>query len=499
MKAFNTSLSVAALSLIALPATAEITAQELWADWQAMSAFLNNGMTAEVSETANGLVLRNLTMRPDVGEDASTEMQFEQIELIETGSGGVEIVVSQPYRSVVETQTLTETLVVEMLASFDGLDVMATGSPNNITYMYTLDGMTYSVTQLSGPSGASPTVSMVMTTEGFETTYTVNGPLPDRTFTSSIVADSIELEADVTPTEDEPAELKVTGQIDGLSGTSDGSMQAVQAYLQSFSNTSGAGSDGASFDGSFTYDSAEVVAQAGDTSFDFSMRGGNSGGTLDFDFTASSLFYGFTTTEPQVSYSGSDVPFPVEARAASSAFAIEIPVAQQPEPSDVALQIDYTDLVVNEAVWATFDPGQAIPRDPATLRLDISGLVQMTTSIMASDPAAFAGPPGELRSLSLNQLLVAAAGAELTGEGAVDFVPGTFPPQPVGNVNLSLSGLNTLLDRLTAAGLLPAEQASMARAMTGMFAQPGAGPDTLETTIEFLPGGGVTANGFPLQ
>ncbi len=31
------------------------------------------------------------------------------------------------------------------------------------------------------------------------------------------------------------------------------------------------------------------------------------------------------------------------------------------------------------------------------------------------------------------------------------------------------------------------------------FAIPGAGPDSYTSTIEFLPGGGITANGVPLQ
>jgi hypothetical protein len=39
----------------------------------------------------------------------------------------------------------------------------------------------------------------------------------------------------------------------------------------------------------------------------------------------------------------------------------------------------------------------------------------------------------------------------------------------------------------------------MARGMLGMFAIPGAGPDSYTSTIEFLPGGAITANGVPLQ
>jgi hypothetical protein len=39
----------------------------------------------------------------------------------------------------------------------------------------------------------------------------------------------------------------------------------------------------------------------------------------------------------------------------------------------------------------------------------------------------------------------------------------------------------------------------MARGMLGMFAIPGTTADSYTSTIEFLPGGGITANGMPLQ
>jgi hypothetical protein len=62
-----------------------------------------------------------------------------------------------------------------------------------------------------------------------------------------------------------------------------------------------------------------------------------------------------------------------------------------------------------------------------------------------------------------------------------------------------LSGGNALLDTLQGAGIVPIEQLAMVRGMLGAFARPGATPDTLESTIEFTEGGGITANGVPLQ
>jgi len=94
---------------------------------------------------------------------------------------------------------------------------------------------------------------------------------------------------------------------------------------------------------------------------------------------------------------------------------------------------------------------------------------------------------------------VSFGGAELTGSGDVDFAPGQMIPMPVGAVDLSLTGANTLIQSLSEGGILPPQQAGMARGMLGMFALPGAGPDSYTSTIEFLPGGAITANGVPLQ
>ena len=62
-------------------------------------------------------------------------------------------------------------------------------------------------------------------------------------------------------------------------------------------------------------------------------------------------------------------------------------------------------------------------------------------------------------------------------------------------MNLALSGGNTLLDTLVGMGLLPEEQAMGARLMSGLFARPGDGPDTLVSTIEMKEDGSILANG----
>jgi hypothetical protein len=151
------------------------------------------------------------------------------------------------------------------------------------------------------------------------------------------------------------------------------------------------------------------------------------------------------------------------------------------------------------------DPMAQLPRDPATLILDISGMARLLADIL--DPAVAEQPeavPAELHALDLNELQLTFGGAELTGEGGFTFDNGdlvTFDgfPKPLGQVKLKLTGGNGLLDRLIAMGVIPEEQATGFRMMAGLFANAGPGEDELNPTIEVREDGGLYANGQRLR
>jgi hypothetical protein len=104
---------------------------------------------------------------------------------------------------------------------------------------------------------------------------------------------------------------------------------------------------------------------------------------------------------------------------------------------------------------------------------------------------------------SINDLRLSLAGAELTGEGALeldntDLTTYDGMPKPVGKINLALTGGNTLIDRLVELGLVPEEQAMVARMTMGMFMVP-TGEDSLKSELEFTEEGNLFANGQRLK
>jgi hypothetical protein len=117
---------------------------------------------------------------------------------------------------------------------------------------------------------------------------------------------------------------------------------------------------------------------------------------------------------------------------------------------------------------------------------------------MQGDPT-----PGEINSLELTQLTVKAVGAEIGASGGLTFDNAdlaTFGgvPAPTGAINVTIKGVNALIDNLIAMGLLPEDQAMGARMMLAMFTRPGAEPDEVTSVIEFKDGG-LFANGQQLQ
>ncbi len=231
-------------------------------------------------------------------------------------------------------------------------------------------------------------------------------------------------------------------------------------------------------------------------------------GALDFALDESGINYGGANTDIAIVVNGSDIPFPqIEINAAEAGGRLAMPLTVSSTPQDFAFGLTLRDLAVSEMIWSMIDPAGALPRDPATLVIDTTGKANWNIDILSPEvqQGDFGSDvPGQLHALDLRNLQLAIAGALLQGTGSFTFDNTdmqTFPgmPKPVGKANFSLDGANALLDKLIAMGLIPAEQALGFRGMMGMFARPGAGPDSLVSEIELTPDGGISANGLRLR
>ncbi len=494
------SCCISALALgVAAPATAQVAAEDIWAEWQAASAATGQQISADVTETADGLVLTGLTTRID--QDGTLSVgRVERVALVEQADGTLSVEISEPY-----TLSLTfpdeesgGNVTLEILLNHEDLGITVAGPPDARSYAYSATSLTVTDGAISSDRGEPvPEIDMEIVARDVAATYDLVGApgTPDQRFDSESSVGSVAGRFDITPPPGEEGQVKASFATGAMTSAASGTIVALATLQQTadglpegFELDATTAHDGIRFDMSF--DSPEE---------DFDLSYANAGGTFGIGFSEEALGYAISAEDIEMEVSGSDIPVPVSATASGSELSLTIPLAAQPEPSEAAVRLGYRELEVGDEVWSLIDPTGAVPRSPLTLILDATAQVQLTADLM--DPATMESqqPPGELRSLTVSELEVSFGDTSLTGTADVTFAQGQPMPQPVGTANIRLAGGNALLDQLQAAGVIGPEEAGMARGVAGMFSRPGAAPDTLETTIQFLENGSITANGVPLR
>jgi len=264
---------------------------------------------------------------------------------------------------------------------------------------------------------------------------------------------------------------------------------------------------GLAVDSSFTYGATSVdfaAVEGDDTSNGtVTLEGGNITVALDSD----RLVYGGGARNAAISVSSSDIPVPFDMSYGEAAFNFQMPVLKSDAPGDFVVLTKLIDLQLPDRIWALFDPQKVLPRDPATLVIDLKGKMNWLIEIMdtaQAETVATDQEVAELHALEVTELRLRAAGADVSGTGAFTFDNSdrtTFDgvPLPTGKLDLRIVGANGLLDRLVQMGTLPADQAAGARMMMGLFARTVDGAeDTLTSTLEFKDKG-FFANGQRLQ
>ncbi|MEJ2289930.1 MAG: hypothetical protein P8Y02_15115, partial [Deinococcales bacterium] len=124
---------------------------------------------------------------------------------------------------------------------------------------------------------------------------------------------------------------------------------------------------------------------------------------------------------------GTQIPVPqATITLAEAAFKMLMPVTKSDTPQDFGLLVKMAGLSVNDEIWNMIDPGKVLPRDPATLVLDIAGKGRWLFDIM--DPAQAENPPpvpGKLTSLDIRDIKLQVT---LDNGNSVDMSYGAHPP-----------------------------------------------------------------------
>ena len=192
---------------------------------------------------------------------------------------------------------------------------------------------------------------------------------------------------------------------------------------------------------------------------------------------------------------------PMQISASEAIGKLSMPLDNVDESKPAGFKIALSGLNLSDQAWAMFDPTAVLPRDEIDLDIDIlAGLrwVKKIAEIDVKNPGQ--EPPFVVDNAEIKALNLKIAGAELQTTGSAIIDSSQFPPVPEGTVNISLTGAQGLIGKLTEIGLIPEQNAMMIQGMTAMFFRPvDGGEDQLISVIEMTKDGHVKANGMQIK
>ena len=504
MGRFVLGSSVCAAALVAglAPASA-LTPEEAWTAIQTLnkiSGYETSGTATRVGDT---LTISDLTYS-QTQEEFELSLDLADVTLTDLGGGVVGVGYPETSEMVVNLVIEDEEVSIPVQLSMSGLNAEMAGDPENVEYVYALDtmAMTFSDFERFADEGEPVKGVVSLSMDGFSGTSTI-GTADIIDFASAMKWAEAALVANIEGIE-EPGNLVMSfgvgaGAYEGdtrmpadldtsdptamfAPGVSGSATMAYEDLVFAF-NGSGFEGDGPNAVGSYSLGAGRLVADVAD-------------GVVSMETSGTNL---------AMSMQSPDIPLPsISAFIAESGMAVTFPMVMSEEPQDYKLAFAYRGLTVEDSIWDLFDPQGILPRDPATISLDLSGKMEWLINILSGVEPQPGEIPALIYDVAINDLTIDLAGASVEGSGAFelnhdDYLSFDGIPAPIGDASFVITGANGLLDNLVEMGLMPEEQVLGVRMMMGIFATPGEGEDVLTSTIETTADGQVFANGQRLK
>lgn len=498
------AVSAVALVLAAAPALAQVTAEQVWADWKA--ALELGGATVTVAEEtyADG-VLTVTGLAHDLTEENGSRFSgtLDRVVFTENGDGSVTVTMAPDYMMAfsapADPASGTPATELNLAMRQPDLVTTVTGSPDALTYDFSAPRLSFELVSVQ-QDGVELPGEALLTLNGLTGRYTSTGSAAeDRSIDAAIGAESMDLLIDMQDATTGDHVL-FSGKVEGMAAQ--GALVLPAAAMESPDT---ALMDGLTMDGGYRYDSAAYLFDLSDSETGTANGSISTGaGSLEASLSAQAVRYETHVADVSLQVTGASLPFPVSADLAEYGIRFAMPLSRTEAPAPWALGLNLTGLAINEEIWALLDPAGTLPRDPATLHLDLTGTATLLVDLV--DPAKTAQMtemPGRIDSVSLDTLRLAFGGAEVTGSGAAeidntDLTTYEGFPKPVGMIEMTLNGVNGLIEKLASLGLLTQDELMGARMMLGLLATP-VGEDQLESRIEFTADGQILANGQRLR
>ncbi len=490
---FQTGAAICALTVFAAPAFA-LTAEEVWAKYEQMLTANPDIKVQVANETKDGSVLTVSGITMDY-EEASFGLKYtiDAVRFEELGNGSVQIETSETIPFFVSFEDAGKPINIEFEYSQNDATVIVNGTVDQMNFDTKIAEANLKLTEVgdeNGPVDADFSLSVrdVVAGNSVDANNKQNG-----TFSSKAMAIDFAFK---DPESGQAADGTMIAN--DLSGSFAGNLDALAMLGKP-------GAINPNMRVQYGYDtlSGQINVPVGGMAMNAEFSSGAS--NVEYNFTDTVISGVSSLKSLDMKYNIPMMPFPIEASLAEAGGSVVIPVKQHTR-APVEYGLYMRDVVLSDMIWAMFDAGAALPRDPITLEMKFVGEAELSFDIFNLDPEKMENieDPGKLHTMNLETLLLRAAGAELTGSGAFTFdnmdleTFGGFP-RPMGTAMFNLVGANALLDKLPATGLVKAEDLLPVRMMMGMFTQPGDGEDSLKTEVEVNADAHVLVNGVRMR
>jgi hypothetical protein len=492
------------LLLLSSTAMADVAPADVWGDWRSyMEGF---GYTVTGDETANGdtLYVNNLSFGMQMPEaEGSFAMTMDSLAFTQNADGSVSVVMPAVIPLTMNfTGDMPGAKPVEVALSYTQTAPAMTvsGTPDNLTYAYDAQSaaLVLDALKIDGESFGAENAKMSFVLNGVSSVSTTkSGNLRDYQQKGQIQSASYDF---LINNPEDPNVVSIKGTREAIAFEAAGKLPTALANAADMQAMMQAGLDIAA---TYTFGAGNQDLNVQEpNSGNVVMQSTSSGGDLSVEMSLAGLAYGGSQNNLAVSAQMPNLPFPVSFDMARAAFNLAMPVTKSDASQDFAFGFTMGDFTMADMIWGIFDPQGQMPRDPATIDLDLTGKAKLLFDLMDPEAAAAMGnaAPGELNAITINRLRVSAVGAEVSGTGDFTFDNAdttTYPgmPKPIGAVDLAASGLNGLIDTLVGMGFVPDQEAMGARMMLGLFTVPGSTPDTMTSRMEFNAEGHILANG----
>ncbi len=503
-------LTGTALTLLAQTAAADITAEDVWVNQVALAERTGATVSAITDRDGATLSVTDIVWAYTFPMGAGQmSLGLGSLFLTENGDGTVAV----SYGDVLPISISGEiaapdrmTFELAMDIAFDGQVSTASGVPGDVTYSDATDNTTITLVSFDSSELSDEDelgIDLLLSIDDTRTTTRITEgdllTIVSQSATGRTISDiGFEIGPDVTS-----RSVSATGSGSAIMDV------ALPAGPINVMNLSQALRDGMKISVEATSNdlqSQTIATLNGETVSDQSQTAAVSSQGVRLDAAGLSLTGAATDLTLDMPMDAA-MPFPLNIALAGAEIGFLMPINSADDPQPFSLTVDIGGLVINEELWSLFDMSSQLPRDPVDILIGVGGTARVFVDLLDIErlvPFVDEGSiPAEINTLGTVRMALSAVGVDADADGSfvfdnTDMVTFGGLPRPEGSLTANASGVNALLDRLIAMGLIPAEEAMMPRMMLGMFARV-TGDDQLSTTVEVNAEGHVIVNGQRMQ